>query len=78
MDRAPASAAVDSGFDSHGTFLWLLNMETDFMQKNMQDWSLDEEYLEQKMPANMIIIVNDCSEREIKSLATDLQSSAIF
>ena len=48
------------------------------MQKNMQDWSLDEKYLKQKKPANMITIVNDCSERGIKSLATDFQSSAIF
>ena len=48
------------------------------MQKNMQDWSLDEEYLEQKMPANMVTVANDCSKREIKSLATDFQSSAIF
>ena len=52
-------------------FFRLLNMETDFLQKDEKDWSLDEEYLKRKKRANMITVVNDCPERGTKSLATD-------
>ena len=59
-------------------FFRLLNIETDFLQNDVKDWSLDIEYLKRKKRANMITVVNDCSERGIKSSATDFQSSATF
>ena len=48
-----------------------------FTKRCKKLFSLDEKYFKQNKRANMITVVNDCSERGMISLATDFQSSSI-
>ena len=50
-------------------------IETDFLEKPVEEWSEDPQFIAGKTKnAKIINVVNDCSEREIK-LATDFRSS---
>ena len=56
-------------------FFTLLKIKADFLKKPVEEWSQDPQFIAGKANANIITVVNDCSERGIK-LATDFRSSA--
>ena len=71
------SSLADLTGEDSWYFFQLMEIETGFLLKDVEEWSHDEQYLAAKKQASMITVVNDCAERGIK-LATDLQTSAQF